>query len=110
VEPASVLTYHVHRRTLMSMSHRASSSKLKAKMGQYMRAVRAGEEVVVTDRGDPVARLVPYLEADAAPVGRLEVAQARDPGAPPFSAVEVRPIRYRGRSTTALLEADRKRR
>jgi len=92
------------------MRHRASSSKLKAKMGQYMRAVRAGEEVVVTDRDQPVARLVPYREAEPGMGEELPVAQARDPGAPPFSKVEVRPIRYRGPSTASLLDADRRRR
>lgn len=79
-------------------------------MGQYMRAVRAGEEVVVTDRDEPVARLVPYREADAGARGELPVAQAKDPGAPPFSKVDVRPIRYRGRPTSSLLAEDRKRR
>jgi len=79
-------------------------------MGTYMRAVRAGEEVVVTDRDQPVARLVPYQETEPAQGEDLEVAHAKDPGAPPFTKVVVRPIRYRGPSTSALLEEDRKRR
>jgi len=93
----------------MSMTHRASSSQLKARMGRYMRAVRAGAEVVVTDRDQPVARLVPYRSRVAEPEGP-PVARPRDPSAPPFAAVAVSPIRYRGRPTSALLEADRKRR
>lgn len=92
------------------MTHRASSSMLKAKMGQYMRAVRAGEEIVVTDRDQPVARLVPYRQAEPRSGEEVQVAQAKDPAAPPFSKVEVQPIRYRGRPTTSLLAADRKRR
>ena len=79
-------------------------------MGQYMRAVRAGAEVVVTDRDEPVARLVPFRETEPRSVEDLQVAQARDPGAPPFSKLKVRPIRYRGRSTRSLLDEDRKRR
>jgi prevent-host-death family protein len=94
----------------MSMTHRASSSTLKAKMGQYMRAVRAGGEVVVTDRDQPVARLIPYRETQPTEGQDLPVAQAKDPGAPAFSKLELRPIRYRGRSTTSLLGEDRKRR
>jgi prevent-host-death family protein len=94
----------------MSMTHRTSASRLKAKMGTYMRAVRAGEEVVVTDRDQPIARLVPYRKSEPSPDQDLGVWQARDPGAPPFSKVVVRPIRYRGPSTTSLLEEDRKRR
>jgi prevent-host-death family protein len=94
----------------MAMKNRTSSSNLKAKMGQYMRAVRAGEEVIVTDRDQPVARLVPYRDADAGTEDELLVAQPKDPGAPPFAKMAVRPIRYRGPSTTSLLEKDRKRR
>lgn len=92
------------------MTHRASASQLKAKMGRYMRAVRAGAEVVVTDRDQPVARLVPFAQAQNGAPDELPIAQPRDPSAPPFSEVEVSPIRYRGRPTMALLEADRKRR
>ena len=35
-------------------------SELKAKLSRYLDQVKAGHEVVVTDRGRPVARLVPY--------------------------------------------------
>lgn len=94
----------------MDMKVRASSSRLKAKLGQYMRAVRAGGEVVVTDRDQPVARLVPYAERPGAAPEEPAIDRPRDPGAPPLGEVEVRAIRYRGRSTTALLEEDRKRR
>jgi prevent-host-death family protein len=38
---------------------RASVADLKARLSEYLRAVQAGSEVVVTDRGRPVARLVP---------------------------------------------------
>ncbi len=91
------------------MTHRTSASRLKAKLGRYMRAVRAGEEVVVTDREEPVARLVPFREGDAKPEA-LPVSKPIDPTAPPLGEVEVRPIKYRGRSTTSILAEDRKRR
>ena len=35
-------------------------AELMAKLSHYLTQVRAGQEVVVTDRGRPVARLVPY--------------------------------------------------
>lgn len=38
---------------------RASISSLKARLSHYLAAVRGGQEVLVTDRGTPVARLVP---------------------------------------------------
>jgi len=94
----------------MDMTIRTSSSRLKAKLGQYMRAVRSGKEVVVTDRDEPVARLVPYREP--ASVGKDEpvLERPRDPAAPVLGEVQVRPIRYAGKSTTALLTEDRRRR
>lgn len=42
---------------------RVSISSLKARLSDYVRLVRNGEEVVVTDRGIPVARIVP-LDAE----------------------------------------------
>lgn len=41
------------------METTAGIRELKAKLSAYLRKVRAGESVVVTDRGEPVARLVP---------------------------------------------------
>ncbi len=35
-----------------------SVSELKASLDEHLRAAQGGEEIVVTDRGEPVARLV----------------------------------------------------
>ena len=37
----------------------AAVSELKARLSQYLNRVKAGQEVLITDRGNPVARLVP---------------------------------------------------
>jgi len=37
----------------------AGIAELKAKLSEYLLRVKAGEEVLVTDRGRPIARLVP---------------------------------------------------
>lgn len=37
-------------------------SKLKAKLSEYLARAKAGEEVLVTERGRPVARIVPIAE------------------------------------------------
>jgi len=92
------------------MTMRTSSSRLKAKLGQYMRAVRSGKEVVVTDRDEPVARLVPYRAGVAGTPDEPLLERARDPAAPSLGDVKVRPIRYRGKSSTSLLVQDRRRR
>lgn len=45
--------------------------ELKARLSQYLRAVRAGEALVVTDRGEPVAELRPVRQLRS-PADRLE--------------------------------------
>ncbi len=42
----------------------ASIATLKARLSEYLQAVKAGEEVIVTERGRPVARLGP-IKVDA---------------------------------------------
>jgi prevent-host-death family protein len=37
----------------------ASVAELKAKLSEYLAAVKRGEDVIVTDRGKPVAKLTP---------------------------------------------------
>ena len=44
----------------------AAVSKLKAYLSEYLNRVKAGEEVLITDRGKPVARLVPISRKKAA--------------------------------------------
>lgn len=43
----------------------AAVSKLKASLSEYLSKVRAGEEVIVTDRGKPIAKLVPLKRGEA---------------------------------------------
>ena len=44
----------------------AAVSKLKAYLSDYLNQVKAGTEVLITDRGKPVARLVPISRIKAA--------------------------------------------
>jgi len=39
-------------------------SKLKASLSEYLRSVKAGEEVLVTERGQPIAKLTPAASSD----------------------------------------------
>lgn len=39
--------------------------ELKARLSDYLDRAAAGEEVIVTDRGQPVARLVPFTSDSA---------------------------------------------
>ena len=42
----------------------ATISKLKASLSEYLVKVKAGEELIVTDRGKPVAKIVPMQRGD----------------------------------------------
>ncbi len=54
----------------------AGVADLKARLSEYLSRVKAGEEVLVTDRGRPVARLVP-VDAGAGPDDEAETARLR---------------------------------
>lgn len=45
----------------------ATVSKLKASLSEYLRRVKAGEEVLVSERGRPIAKLVPVHGKDNLP-------------------------------------------
>jgi prevent-host-death family protein len=87
----------------------ASISELKARLSAYLDAVRDGDEVLVTDRGRPVARLVPVKgdeEADGQRELLLRSGRLRAPSASLAPDFWTRP-RARdadGRSLSSLLE------
>ena len=45
----------------------ATVSKLKASLSEYLRRVKAGEEVLVTERGRPIAKLSPAVSSQTLP-------------------------------------------
>ena len=45
----------------------ATVSKLKASLSGYLMRVKAGDEVIVTERGKPIAKLVPIAQSGAIP-------------------------------------------
>jgi prevent-host-death family protein len=53
---------------------RVTVSKLKASLSAYLRRVKAGEEVLVSERGRSIAKLVPVTGADALPDHLAEMA------------------------------------
>jgi prevent-host-death family protein len=42
-------------------------SKLKASLSKFLRSVKAGEEILVTERGQPIAKLVPATSSNLLP-------------------------------------------
>lgn len=53
----------------------AAISKLKATMSEYISFVKAGEEVLVTERGKAVARIVPVGKATSDDSKRMDLAR-----------------------------------
>ena len=67
------------------MSNTVSKSRLKARALQYFREVeRTGKELIITDRGRPVLKLVPYRDEpeEALKVLRDTVVRYGDPTEP----------------------------
>ena len=48
-------------------------SKLKASLSKYLRSVKAGEEVLVTERGRPIAKLTPAERSEVFPGELIEM-------------------------------------
>jgi prevent-host-death family protein len=55
-----------HLTILVMMEKTAAIAELKTHLSRYLSRVKAGEEILVTERGVPVARLVPVRAADQA--------------------------------------------
>jgi prevent-host-death family protein len=98
--------FTLNRRTLMVIS--VSVAELKARLSHYLRMVRAGRDVIVTDRGVPVARLCPVDSAfpDARTTALCRAGLARPPrrALPPDFWERPRPADPEGRALAALLE------
>jgi prevent-host-death family protein len=83
--------------------------QLRARLSEYLARDKAGEEVVITSRGTPIARLAPLVGADAVEghVARLVRAGiVREPRATlsPSFLDAPRPTDLCGRSLQAVLE------
>lgn len=83
--------------------------ELKAQLSRYVRQVKAGATLVITDRGKPVGRIVPLgtsaamRQQELIQVGMAAWSGRRLPGVPDFT-----PPRARGDRTVAdLLLEDR---
>ena len=94
---------------------RVPISELKAKLSEYLAGVRAGEEIIVTDRGRPVARIAP-VKSDSGIDGRIDklvrtgqVTPPADPGAAidPVDIDAMRPSTPGAGVVDALLEERR---
>lgn len=89
----TIYDYHM----TMSKDRTVKVATLKARLSEYLRAVRSGRTVVVCDRDTPVARLVPYT-----PEG--SVLMVREPTRALHAVALPKPLGKRVDSLSALLE------
>ena len=89
------------------MTKVVGARELKTRLGSYLREVRRGRTIVVTDRGEPVAEIRPIALAKAGDTAGLDhlvalgrLSRASEAPLPPF-----RPIRHQGSPlATAVVE------
>lgn len=91
------------------MATTVGTRELKTRLGRYLRLVRAGRTVIVTDRGRPVAELRPIgrtgddeesILQELAALGKVTLGSGEP--LPPF-----RPVRLRGGPLSQTILEDR---
>lgn len=56
------------------MQVEAGIRELKAQLSAYLRRVKGGETVIITERGKPVGRIIPYTHSTEAQLETLKTA------------------------------------
>jgi len=79
---------------------------LRANLSRWLHQVRTGREIVVTDRGEPVARLVP-ADGRADPLADLIARGLASPPEGPAEAIDPRELPEPDGSVTQILLAMR---
>ena len=88
----------------------ANIADLRNRLTQYLREVRAGEEIVVRDRQRPIAKIVPFSVDDEAADDAALVAAGlmrKGTGGLPPSFWKTRRSRVSVRAAVAAVSADR---
>ena len=83
--------------------------ELKARLGSYLREVRRGRTIVVSDRGEPVAELRPIALAKSGRGAELDrlVALGHLTRTSKAALAPFRPIRRKGRRLSEAIVEDR---
>ena len=112
VAPTCRNGYNDHMQTQNSSHLSVGSRELKTRLGTYLRQVRQGATLVVTDRGRPVAELRPLSLETQGLEGRLERLAARGVLVMPEGGQrqpfeELEPLQNAGASLTDAILKDR---
>ena len=82
--------------------------ELKTRLGTYLRRVREGRTVLVTDRGEPIAELRPLPSDTGVPAALLKLASKGAVTLPARRSMPTfRPIQSRGRALSEAVLEDR---
>src|SRR6266498_3735775 len=54
----------------------AGVAELKARLSEYLKCVKAGEEIIITERGKAIARVVPFTRSGPTPAEYDEMIKA----------------------------------
>ncbi len=82
--------------------------ELKTRLGTYLRRVREGRTLVVTDRGEPIAELRPLPRDASVPAALLKLSITRAVTLPFRKAMRAfRPIQSKGRALSEAILEDR---
>ena len=93
---------------------RVGIRKLKNRLSKYVAQARKGQTIVVTDRGEPVAKLVPmdsHQKAEDALEARLQELAAAGHirlAARPGDYIPFKPIRAKGKPLSQMIIEDRR--
>lgn len=82
--------------------------ELKTRLGTYLRRVREGRTLVVTDRGEPIAELRPLPPDASVPAALLRLSRKGAVSLPVRnSMLAFRPIQSQGRALSVAVVEDR---
>lgn len=81
--------------------------ELKNRLSEYLRRVKAGETIVVTERGKPVGQLVPIQPSLTARVARLAQSGVVEWNGEPLPPYQPRAINYSNRLLSDLVAEER---
>jgi len=86
---------------------RATATELKNKMGVFMRLIRGGEGIIISDRGRDIAQIMP-LNKDRSQKSRLKLYRGRSNTAPKLGDIVVKGIDAPDSDSLADLLVDRR--
>jgi prevent-host-death family protein len=90
---------------------RVGARELKNRLGKYLRAVRAGQRLVITTRGKAIAELGPSRDTEAEPDTEKQLQELEVQGLIRLAKKplrKIRPIASRGKAASRLIIEDRR--